>query len=227
MTVLMTAAGPAAADALLTRIGGVPLAPAGTAWPYCATCAGPMQFLAQIVLDGADRRTDRGAEAGHGVLLLFMCQNDPGMCDEWSPTAGGNRAMLLPAGGLLPLPLPLPLSGSDEDEDEDEDDTVLLGSVDVAALEPATTADYGRACTEWAERTGRSRLELLGQLGGTPSWLQYDETPDCPSCARPMALVVQLEEGPDHRTAMNFGGRGHAYAFACEPCGHAAFLWQC
>jgi uncharacterized protein with PIN domain len=41
-----------------------------------------------------------------------------------------------------------------------------------------------------------------------------------------MPLIVQLEEGPDHSTAMNFGG-GDAYAFACAPCGRAKFLWQC
>jgi hypothetical protein len=42
-----------------------------------------------------------------------------------------------------------------------------------------------------------------------------------------MPLVVQLEEGPDHHTSMNFGGGGSAYAFACEPCGAARLLWQC
>ncbi|MFI0786272.1 hypothetical protein ACH4Q6_11815 [Streptomyces lydicus] len=42
-----------------------------------------------------------------------------------------------------------------------------------------------------------------------------------------MPFVVQLEEGPDHGTAMNFGGAGSAYAFACEPGGRALFLWQC
>ncbi|MFJ3792841.1 hypothetical protein [Kitasatospora sp. NPDC090091] len=68
---------------------------------------------------------------------------------------------------------------------------------------------------------------MLGRLGGEPDWLQYDETPSCSSCARPMAFVAQLQEGPDPVTAMNFGGGGTAYAFACEPCAGAAFLWQC
>ncbi len=42
-----------------------------------------------------------------------------------------------------------------------------------------------------------------------------------------MAFVVQLEEGHDYRTAANFGGAGRGYGFACQPCGTAAFLWQC
>ena len=41
-----------------------------------------------------------------------------------------------------------------------------------------------------------------------------------------MAMAVQLEEGPDACTAMNFGS-GSGYAFACEPCGGGALLWQC
>ncbi|GAA3916220.1 hypothetical protein Aau02nite_27640 [Amorphoplanes auranticolor] len=44
-----------------------------------------MQFLAQISL--AD------VEAGAaGLLSIFMCQNDPGLCDEWDPTSGAHRA---------------------------------------------------------------------------------------------------------------------------------------
>jgi hypothetical protein len=42
-----------------------------------------------------------------------------------------------------------------------------------------------------------------------------------------MPFVAQLEEGPDRRTAMNFGDTGNGYAFACAPCGQALFLWQC
>jgi hypothetical protein len=29
---------------------------------------------------------------------------------------------------------------------------------------------------------GRTMRDVLGQLGGVPSWLQHDETPTCPSC---------------------------------------------
>jgi hypothetical protein len=76
---LMTYAGPVAADAPGTRTGGVPHTPSGFEWPQCRECAGPMQFLAQVSL--AD------AEAGSaGLLSIFMCQNDPGLCDEWDAT---------------------------------------------------------------------------------------------------------------------------------------------
>ena len=43
-----------------------------------------------------------------------------------------------------------------------------------------------------------------------------------------MQMVAQLEEGPENRTGMNFGGRGSAYVFRCG-CAHgsAKMLWQC
>ena len=90
MTTLMVHAGSAAAGAAVTRTGGVPLVPAGFSWPACRACEGPMQFLAQVMLGGLELDDRRG------VLLIFMCQNDPGMCEEWDPVAGGNRALLLP-----------------------------------------------------------------------------------------------------------------------------------
>lgn len=175
-----------------------------------------MQFLAQIVLDGVGGPIDRvPPQAGH-VMAIFMCQNDPGMCDEWSPTAGGNRAILFPSDGLRPMPAPEP------------DEAVLhLGAVNAVTLVSLPSPDYGSAREEWAGRSGNDLKHVLGQLGGRPEWLQDDETPTCPTCTRPMDLVAQLEEGPDHATAMNFGGCGTAFAFACAPCAQAAFLWQC
>ncbi|GAA4870010.1 DUF1963 domain-containing protein [Kitasatospora terrestris] len=222
MTTLMTYAGAAAPDALQTRTGGIPLAPPGTAWPHCATCTGPMQFLAHVLLDDLGHHAGQGATGGRGLLALFMCQNDPGMCAEWNPTSGGNQALIFPTTGLQPIPVP-----TLDTENEDED-TVLLGEVSAVTFEPPTPADYDQAHKEWrTTHTSRSPMEILGQLGGHPTWLQYDETPACPTCTEAMTLVTQLEEGCTHTTGMNFGGRGKAYAFACEPCARARFLWQC
>ncbi|TGA97192.1 DUF1963 domain-containing protein [Streptomyces palmae] len=217
----MTYAGTTEPDTLATRTGGVPLAPSGTGWPQCATCNGPMQFLAHILLDDLGLHAGQGATEGRGVLALFMCQNDPGMCEEWDPHAGGNQALIFPAAALRPMPVP-------SLDEEDDQEPVLLGSVSAISYEtPSKTADYDQARKEWASRPNRSPLDVLGQLGGHPVWLQSDETPACPTCAQEMRLVVQLAEGRDHSTAMNFGGRGEAYAFACEPCVQAVFLWQC
>jgi hypothetical protein len=206
VTKLMVHAGSAAGEAAVTRTGGVPLAPAGFSWPACRACEGPMQFVAQVLL--GDLRLDEW----RGVLSVFMCQNDPGMCDEWDPAAGGNQALLFPLAGLRPAVVPPgPATALDE----------------VSAVRYVTAdGDYDEARLGWAGREGRPERDVLGQLGGQPSWLQRDETPACPECAMPMSFAVQLEEGHDYRTAANFGGGGCGYGFTCHPCGTAAFLWQ-
>ncbi|MGY0465421.1 hypothetical protein ACW14Y_34970 [Kitasatospora sp. cg17-2] len=249
MTTLITEGGPVAADTTVTRVGGVPLAPPGTAWPSCADCGGPLQFLAQIVLDGSGAAVTGGPGQQDRLLVLFACQNRPGVCQDWEARSGANLALVLPAQGLVPIPLPGPAdldeNGEEDDtpddpdendpdedefeddEDDDEDEVLLLGAT--RAVEPQLlpdAPDFDSARAAWAARTGRPRNHVLGQLNGTPAWLQYDRTPSCATCAEPMRLAVQLQEGPDPLTAMNFGS-GRAYAFTCSPCSDAAFLWQC
>lgn len=172
-----------------------------------------MQFLAQVVLDDLGKGVQ-----DRGVLALFACQNDPGMCSDWEPDSGGNQALLFASDGLEPLPQP---------EGDVDEAVLLLGSVRAVSLVQVDEPDYDDAGEEWATRNDRPASAVLGQLGGIPAWIQGEETPTCPSCDAPMPLVVQLEEGPDHSTAMNFGGCGGAYGFACEPCRRAKFLWQC
>lgn len=195
----MTYAGQVDDGGLVTRTGGLPLVPEGFEWPTCATCSGPMQFLAQLLVDESS------------VVAIFMCQNDPGLCEEWSPAYGGNRAMIFPRAGLAPAQVPT-------------DGETLLP--EASGVEPtAVGLPYEEAREQWAESHGRSGREVLGQLGGEPSWIQGDETPGCPSCSQPMIFVAQLEQGLSH-TEINFGGGGSGYAFACRPCAQAAFLWQ-
>jgi hypothetical protein len=172
------------ADAATPRTGGIPLVPAGSVWPTCRECEGAMQFLAHLPLD-------------IGVVAVFFCQNDPGMCGDWDPTGGANRAYLF-SGELAPASVPA-------------DGASLLGAVTALRLHPADEP---------------TDAPVLGRLGGAPDWLQGDETPGCPSCATRMTFTADLEEGHDFATSANFGGGGRGYLFSCQPCGEAAFLWQ-
>ncbi|MCG5468977.1 DUF1963 domain-containing protein [Micromonospora sp. LAH09] len=206
MVKLMTYAGPASDDAFGTRTGGLPHVPREFEWPRCRECAGPMQFLAQV--DLADVEPD-----SVGLLSVFMCQNDPGLCDEWDPGAGGNRAFIFLT-DIAPTHTP------------PGDGITLLDATCAVEFEDIDAENYLDAPEHWHQRSGRPQREVLGQLGGQPAWLQNDETPTCGTCAVSMAFVVQLEEGHDHRTSINFGG-GCGYAFYCRGCATAAFLWQC
>ncbi|MGW0082548.1 hypothetical protein [Streptomyces sp. NPDC003393] len=214
MTTLMTYAGPVGDRAPVARTGGIPLAPDAFTWPLCAACSGPMMFLAQLPVDGPDAQGSGSVVDARHILSVFMCQNDPGLCEEWDSLAGGNRAFLFPRSGLAAVVVPT--------------DGVTVAP-ETCGIDCAVVAedDYHTARSHWSEAHGRPVRDVLGQLAGTPSWLQADETPACPSCGRAMGFVAQLEEGHDHRTSMNFGGGGRGYAFACTPCGKGSFLWQC
>ena len=61
-----------------------------------------MQFLAQIPLRSVEIPEFENSSKS---LLLFQCQNDPGMCDEWDASSGGNAA-LLADGRVVELPVP-------------------------------------------------------------------------------------------------------------------------
>ncbi len=189
-----------------TRFGGLPALPRGQAftWPNCACCDGPMQYLGRIAIDDQSGR----------AVLLFMCQNDPGVCEEWDADDGGNAAFVVAGGDLDVVPPP------------DTGETHQPGSHGAKLVE-IDAADYNGACEAWASDTGRSALDVLGQMDGTPAWIQGDETPSCNCCNQPMQFLAQLEEGPDDGPAMNFGS-GSAYVFVCsngKPT--AKFLWQC
>lgn len=208
VTLLLNAPAPDE-HAAQTRFGGRPLVPADApfTWPCCAACEQPMQFQGQIGVEAT-------AEHPAGLLLVFMCQNDPGCCDEWDPNEGGNLAVFVPAGALT-LAEP-PAEG-----------LTLRETTNGARTETQDAEDYEAARRQWCERTGQPGCQVIGQLHGAPSWLQADETPGCPACGAPMHLAAQLEEGPDAHTAMNFGG-GCAYLFQCAShAGQVKFLWQC
>jgi hypothetical protein len=185
--------------------GGLPIAPIASdfAWPRCKTCNGPMQFLGQLRVPEKPK-----------LVLLFMCQNDPGLCDEWEADAGGNCAIVVSIGRLAEVKAP--------------EDGVTVRETKYGARTVSSCLDsYDAARDEWTNETGRTGREVLGQILGTPAWIQADETPKCNVCGKFMRFLAQLEQGPEWETEMNFGGGGCAYVFDCSCIKHSAkFLWQ-
>lgn len=164
-----------------------------------------MQFLGQIVDKGAASRT---------VLSLFMCQNEPGLCDEWGPRGGGNAALVLDL--AEPTIATVPKSGRTLRGLRYSTDVKLVEADDYFLAIAGLEADHSHNET------------VLGQLGGEPSWIQGDETPECDAHGKSMRFVAQLEEGPRDGNEMNFGGGGCAYVFRSDCCpAEARFLWQC
>ncbi|MEU2509562.1 hypothetical protein ABZ621_33320 [Streptomyces sp. NPDC007863] len=213
-TRLMIYDGPAAADSDVPRTGGVPLAPAGFDWPVCGSCCGdPLQFFAHLPVED-------------GVLSVFVCQNDPGACEFWAADGGANRVHVFPREGLRPVAVPatgltlLPTASAIRTQ------VVTIDPEELEEDDEGTPDAYDLARSGWSrepgERFGKQR-EVLGSLGGAPSYLEEDRVPACPSCAGAMEFAAHLEEGIDARTAMNLGGQ-LGYVFVCLPCREGAFL---
>lgn len=130
---------------------------------------------------------------GRGQLPVFWCLD----CLEWD-------AAFFDASGQVPRPLnktgkqsnPAKLETGEEDLPERR---VTL--VPVAA----------------GKKAGRK-----SKLGGSPTWIQMEQTPDCPKCEKPMAFVLQLTS--DSR--ISYGDMGMLYTFACPECRITASLIQ-
>lgn len=70
------------------------------------------------------------------------------------------------------------------------------------------------------------------RIGGTPIWVQEEETMNCPKCNCKMNFVFQLDSGlPDYNdqnsNEIMFGNDGILYAFWCNQDSISGYLWQC
>lgn len=189
-----------------TCFGGLPSVSKEFTWPTCRNCAKHMQFLGQL-------RIDKGESSK--LILLFMCNNKHSGCPSWDPDLGSNKAIVTQAQELSLAPLP-----------EAETDNLVRNCRYGANIVDIDAENYSQARKQNAQ--GEKMRHILGQLFGTPEWLQSDETPKCGYCGHDMRFVAQLETGPDEKTAMNFGGDGCAYVFDCTCRSDSVkFLWQC
>ena len=66
-------------------------------------------------------------------------------------------------------------------------------------------------------------FESTPLLGGQPIWVQYEETPACPSCKERMDFVVQIPGGEGFPFVVE---GGTLYAFWCKHCYVTASLHQ-
>jgi uncharacterized protein YwqG len=83
-------------------------------------------------------------------------------------------------------------------------------------------------------------LGLRTKLGGDPEWIQGENTPDCPSCKKPMTFVAQIDSA-EHWSKTNplsrepgreqqdymFGDVGMIYVFFCFECLETKSVFDC
>ncbi|WP_144758272.1 DUF1963 domain-containing protein [Curtobacterium sp. 9128] len=172
-----------------SRLGGLPAVPEGFRWPRCAEHDEPMQFTAQL--------EDRGA-----LVLVFLCQVDPGTCASWDPDSGCNAAIV--TGGRDLRLAEAPTSPSDT--------AVVPGRPWLLGVRRTDASEHVDAVT----RARADGVTVAGQWGGSPPWIQEDETPDG------YRFLAMLDEEP---LGVNLGSAGAAYVFV-DDRGHAKVVTQ-
>lgn len=211
------------------QLGGMPVAFPAERWPHCSACEGAMSFIAQF--NHHPQAVDLGASGR--TLYIFMCQQDPGMCEDWYADGGANACLLL-------------------DHHEQQTDTVytidapLQGdTVPIHAWlrrESQLTPQEAHilAHQDYPESMSKEELSALWKkkisgnthMGGIPDWIQGADEGYRPG----WEFVGQIESGlkylkqddrrditdPHHvdkaasykSDKFNFGGGGAAYIFA-------------
>lgn len=101
--------------------------------------------------------------------------------------------------------------------------TPLAGGAEIPAAGSATGREADlEECAVVLKPLLPGKRAKGGKVGGAPAWIQPDETPTCPTCARAMAFAAQLES--DAR--ISYGDAGRLYAFVCPECRVVATLIQ-
>lgn len=119
-------------------------------------------------------------------------------CADWGP-------LFLDHSQRPPAPIAEENAEDDASDDASDDPPEQLLPARDVRLEAATT-----------------RASARSRVGGAPSWLQGEDTPECPRCHDDMAFVLQLVSRAD----ISFGDEGRLYVFTCARCRVSATLVQ-
>ena len=220
--------------------GGHPTATADCAWPTCAECTKPMRFFLQLDLASLPEQFD--APLREGILQLFYCSSDDGMCDTWEAFSGTHELRLVQkseAECACPETVssfaksvisdwqiiedaPSPVEHENLGIKYDYDFTKNV--VSVAAPEYGIELSDLNINLNVAEAISESNAG--DKLGGWPAWVQGPEYPQCPKCQQSMDLLFQLDSN-DNLDYM-FGDVGCAHITQCRDHPRVlAFAWAC
>ncbi|MEL6556374.1 MAG: DUF1963 domain-containing protein [Cyanobacteria bacterium J06621_11] len=224
----------------LSWFGGAPTASNNFEWPTCAQCKKPMQFFLQLDLSSLPNSLETPLR--DGLLHLFYCSSDDGMCETWEAFSGTHELRVVQRFDnqcshppeITPLPKAI-ISGwqlfTDSPSPAEHE---LLGikydydfSKNIVSVE---VEKYGINLRDLnidlnvAETISESSSG--DKLGGWPDWVQGPEYPACTECQKPMDLLFQIDSN-DNLDYM-FGDVGCAHITQCQEHPHVlAFAWAC
>ena len=199
-----------------------------------------MQFFLQLDLATLPREFDTPLR--DGILQLFYCSSDDGMCETWEAFSGTHEIRIVqrsehdctPPDEIAPFaksvisdwvpiedapsPAEQELLGIKYDYDFDRN----LVSVEA----PELGINLSGLDIELNVAETISEANTGDKLGGWPAWVQGPEYPACPECERQMELLFQLDSN-DNLDYM-FGDVGCAHITQCREHPRVlAFAWAC
>lgn len=213
----------------VSKFGGLPWLPEGSAWPACGGCKKPMYFFAQ--LDVASLPAAAGVK-GSGLLQLFMCANPDtkaDVClDSWQHGAASALVRLVDSAGAganaqwpeveATWP-PRRIVGWTEHEDYPGYEDFELAGFE--------SEDELIELWEAAADDDRPSLNREGdKVGGWPYWVQSPEYGRCSECGKQMQLVLQLDS--EINVPYMFGDSGAGHVCQCPDHPHVlTWGWAC
>jgi uncharacterized protein YwqG len=224
----------------LSWFGGNPSCSARKQWPVCRECKNPMQFFLQLDLASLPECFD--SPLRHGLLQLFYCSSDDGICETWEPFSGTHEIYVVERSTRL---------------ESRQNNVPILSKSTIAdwqlvADAPSTAEhellgieyDYDFTKHEVSVRSNEFGIKLVGldicldvsetistamtgdKLGGWPAWVQGPEYPTCTECGTKMQLVFQIDS-KDNLDYM-FGDVGCAHITQCPIHPNIlTFAWAC
>jgi hypothetical protein len=228
----------------VSKVGGEPVGLPAARWPTRRQCGRAMDFLFQL-----DLREPQHLSRGYRMAYAFMCRGYTDelngiQCQTWVSEKGANRIELVERPDAIVAACPpaarcwpeFELQFFEADRRPKARPIPLL-RIRKAAMKRTRGDEPIVASISDKQYARANPPPEMVRLGGTPNWVQDDETPSCPRCGGPMRFVAQVgamvEKQPFERAvesvSLPFGSEGEAYIFLCErECAPNStyFMWQ-
>jgi uncharacterized protein YwqG len=217
--------------------GRTPSQSASRDWPKCQSCEAPMQFFLQ--LDLGTLPVGFNVAQRTGLVQLFYCSTDDGLCDTWQPFSGTHDIRLFSKAESLVGPDGIQelrrksIVGWREFKDTPHPeehrqygiayhDDFANKRVAVSCHDPAISLENLDLDLEVAELVSISKPG--DKLGGWPYWVQGRAYPTCPACQNQMELLFQIDS--EDNLSYMFSDAGCAHLTQCRTHPHIlAFGW--
>ncbi|MGV3525080.1 MAG: DUF1963 domain-containing protein [Candidatus Sericytochromatia bacterium] len=210
-----------------SKFSGKPYLDKSEAWPTCKLCHAPLQLFVQLALN---ELPEEKRIFGSGLLQLFLCKEPaclssnasfdvfpPHQCLRIIEPSEAKEDILLPPKhfpaqaitGWTYVGLEYPYLVSQFTDPENSPIYIEEESDEFYMID--------------------GNLDAINQgekIGGQPFFVQYEREPECPTCKKPLEVLMQI--GSRDNIPFDFGDAGVGHIFVCpEHQQNIYFIWDC